>query len=542
MKIYNNPKKLAVTAMILLAVSLIPLFIVSHYNVPNVDDFWHGRPGYEAWKNTGSLLEVARAGADWSVYQYNNWGGIYTHGGFISFAAPVTLEHHWIVGYTAILSLVLSVIFLGYVIMRKLFDAEFWTSVLIAVVAALCVVWTVPSIAESFFWKSAAFTYTIAMALFFSVLALTVLMCCSKSKSKRFKIFYVIFTSLAVVFYSGLNMITSFGSATLLLMLTALLFVMKNKAWKLILLPAVLGLACCLITITAPGNEVRRELNENQNASKYVSTIRIEAFYGDHDMSPREYVEQNRHELILDPDFLLDQTAVGAVFNSLIFALEYPFFGARVFFVYFLVFLLLPLFIEIAKNAKLSFRYPVIVSVFSYLWLASLATPTFYSQGRMGCLRVQGIYASIYVFLVLINMIYWLGWFMKQHELHKKLKIVRPGLLKLGTHAAKTSLVLAFAFSFWFYNYGVITAVHELLNGDVATYSREWHKRYEILRSGGESVVVFEPLTVEAESLHFLEFCSIDGVFGAQVARFFAKESICSSCDGVFLHAPRPLS
>jgi hypothetical protein len=539
-------KILAIVAIFLLIASLIPLLAVSRYNVPKLDDYWHGLTSSLAWAETGSVTEVVRASVEWSRSQYHGLNGVFTHTFLMSLIAPFMLNNQWLVGYISILSLVLSVGFLSYTTLRKVFSGELWASLLVATVTAMCAVWSIPSAVESFYWQSAALTYTLGMSLFFLIIALTIRLVCGTSRA--FAIFYVCFAPITVVFYSGLNMVTSFGSATLSLMFVAFVIATRRrlgnsdkppvKRLMLALIPTVLGLAAFAAVVAAPGNAARQWIVLNIDTIE--GELLVEALHGTHDLPPAQILTDAGLDMTVSGG---GTSAMTAISDSLIYGLKYPFTAESVTFTHLLVLLLIPVFAVISRTAKRDFKYPLVVSLLSYLWFSSLACPTFYSQQAAGDPRVVGAYSNVYTLLIVFNALYWVGWVcrnrgriaarVRESEFGARFvglrERINPSVKRIVGSVVCFLLTLLFTASFvgsiYLGAYTVPTAVSDLTSGNAAAFRAEWEVRLLLLNDPEIRELEFMPYEGRPRSLliHFVE----GGLaFEAQVANFFDKDSI----------------
>ena len=73
----SKKKILALATTMVLIISLIPIVVISKYNVPYYDDYNHGYLIYQAINNGNSIIECIRTAINYTIYIYNNWQGSY---------------------------------------------------------------------------------------------------------------------------------------------------------------------------------------------------------------------------------------------------------------------------------------------------------------------------------------------------------------------------------------------------------------------------------------------------------------------------------
>lgn len=502
-----TPKRLALGMCLLLAASLIPLLVIARYNVPSADDYTHGVAGYANWQEHHSVPLLLQASFAYTQNLFHTWTGLYTIG-IIPLSAPLVMDQYWIVPYFTLLPLCFAVLFLLFALLRNVFKADAWTSLLMAAVTSLCVVQLVPCRAESFYWHSAATTYTTATALLFVALGLTVW--AISKKSGRFTIFYMIFCPLLILVYGGANFITSLGGTALFGLTLCFLLLTKNKAWKTVSVPALFSVLVFLVTVTAPGNAVRQSI-----------------------------------------DGLRDPSVVTAMLQSLQYGFAYlteevsPFLWLSVAF-------LVPFFVKIAMECPFPFRYPLAVSVLSYLFFSALAFPNFYSLNWPGAGRVLGVYRSVFVVLFLLNALYLVGW-VTQKALKRPLPgrfgkkrsgagPQAPGSMAsrfLGYCRAHASLgLLLFALCFVFLalssirdksyrNYATPMAIADLRDGCAREYYEAYQSRLVVLTDPQVKDAVLKELPAISTTLFFEDITQDPLHWKNQaVAQFYQKDSV----------------
>ena len=481
MLLINNlitTKHIVIFLFSILIISLLPLIIVGFYNVPSSDDFGHSLNAYTDWVENRSLLNVAKLSIDFISWMWNKWAGLYSNI-LIPLTSPFYINNYWITAFITIIPLCFCSIFLSMVIFIKIFKADIWKSLLISIITSMLMIQCVSSPAESFYWLSGAVFYTTATALFFMIISFTILGI--YSNSKKYKLFYIIFSSLIIILYSGMNFITTLASAGLFILMICFLLIIKNKSWKLICIPCFFAVLSLLLIMSAPGNSVRR-------------------FNDEHSLDP-----------------------IAAIFKSLEFGL-YGFWKSfdHIHYVLFLgVLFFLPFFIKIVINTNFIFKYPILVTLFSYLYFSSLMTPGFYGSGIPGYHRMLGVYLFFFMHLTIINVYYWVGW-LTQKILNKNIKIhvlIQGEKVIIQTEKTlvnyiyfffkKYKLIALFVFVIltgffifssvkdgFYHKYSSPVAVKDLKNGTVKEYYFQYQCHLKALKNPNIKDVILEPFTV----------------------------------------------
>ena len=75
-KLYTR-KSLALSCLILLIISLFPLFCISRYNHPTGDDIYYSVDTHLIWEATHSIPQVIHSALQGVLYDYQTWQGTY---------------------------------------------------------------------------------------------------------------------------------------------------------------------------------------------------------------------------------------------------------------------------------------------------------------------------------------------------------------------------------------------------------------------------------------------------------------------------------
>lgn len=216
---------------------------------------------------------------------------------------------------------------------------------------------------------------------------------------------------------------------------------------------------------------------------------------------------------------------------------------------------MIPVFYRIARRSGFTYRYPLLVAVFTFGLYCSMGTPVFYAQGlRMPYRMMNIIFFAAYV-LITFNLIYFLGWIgnkIKTEKRHIFLDdIVNNFFEKIKASRKNTLLALAISLcAFVIACIGCIevgeteyksgdagfsqlplsaAATLSLINGDAKTYDCELTARDEYLRSTGddEQFVTVPALSKRPAPIYHSDITDDPGDWhNAHVAMYYRKECI----------------
>lgn len=152
-----------------------------------------------------------------------------------------------------------------------------------------------------------------------------------------------------------------------------------------------------------------------------------------------------------------------------------------------LLLLMLPMVWHMVKQTRFSFRWPGLVSLWSVCLYATGFTPSLYSMGHGGLERTLNAVKLTWQLLLILNLVYWCGWFGRRRESEGRMcrwwfypLIAAAVLLVFWTEPNQAGS---------FSSYG---AYYYVSTGEANNFYQEYLARVEILKSD-EPVAVFEP-------------------------------------------------
>lgn len=424
-------KGLLIAFLVLFVLTLIPLLVITKYNVPSADDFAFGAASHLRYEETGSFIQAALAAVQEVKENYFGWQGTFSAIFLMALQPAVFGEQFYFLGTIIVLSsLIAGIFYFCLRLFNGVFGMEKSAAGIVAVVIAAVCIQLVPSPVQGYFWYNGSVYYG-----FFYGLSLLIFGLAIQAVQKQGLWRWILLCVLAVIVGGG-NYVTALTCAIVGVCAVLLLALLKNKNWKKLLVPLVFFLLAFCVNIIAPGNAVRQVAVQHEpNAlSAIISSFSRGAWYSLHWLS-------------------------------------LPMLGVMV--------LLLPLLWDCALKSRFKFGYPLLISVFSYCLLSAMFCPSMYAMGNDGDNRLINIIYYAYVFLIIANEFYWLGW------LSERLAGKLPGGegVSLPVFAAVSGVCLVCCGLFILNNgYSSIMALGELTSGEAQEYYTCAQERLEILK------------------------------------------------------------
>ncbi|MBQ9250899.1 MAG: hypothetical protein IJ179_11110 [Oscillospiraceae bacterium] len=431
--------------------SLVPLLMVGRFAVPCADDFSYGAAAHAAFGEAGSVLSALAAGLAQVKATYFGWQGTFSAVFLMSVQPAVFGTQYYF--FTPLLML-LSLLCGGFCLCPALFSGVFGLpralSGCIAAVCALLCIQLVPSPVQAFFWYNGAVYYTFFYGLALLAFALGLRLCRLGGVGR------MILLCLLTAVLGGGNYVTALSCSIVAISSILLLAVLKNGAWKRLLPPTLCLLIAFVISMAAPGNAVRQSALDNTPNAVWA---------------------------------VLQSFRWAAVYSARWFHL--PLAGALVF----LGVLLWPA----LKGTGRAFRFPALVTVYSYCLLSAMFCPGLYAMGTAGDQRLINIIYYAYVLLLVINLVYWLGWIAARKQ-------ARPGLAgqaalwpTLASGAACLLCCLLFVRSGGFTS---LMALGAMRSGEAQAYHAAAGDRFALLEDAAVRDAVLEPFPCQPYVLY----------------------------------------
>ncbi len=445
-----DTKLVAVVAVLVLAVLLVPLLRISIYTAPWYDDYNYAK----FVKNF--LLEDPTLRGIWNGIAYcvktswYAWQGTFSSIFFMALMPGLWGEDKYFLGPLFLIFLLLfAVLVVVKVLVKDVLGGDKASCVVLQAVTAIMVIELIHVAHYGFYWYNAGVHY-VGMHSFFLLLA-----ACSirlvQVKKIAAKLLLLLVNMLLALLVGGSNFVTSLQGGLCLLTIGLVSCLVYGKECKKILwlLPTVMVYAVAFyINVSAPGNQVR--------AAQYEG-------WGLHPL----------------------QAMIQSFVKAAVYVGEFTGWITIV-----ILILIVPVIWQMVGKSKFAFRMPGLVLLWSVCFYATGFTPSLYSLGHEGLARTLNAVKITYQLLLIINEVYWLGWFRRYLE-----KIGKPvidgkvrwwfypivGVLMLGIFCADTDKTGTYAS--WAAYYYVHT-------GEAYNFHDGYLDRVERIKSGGSDVVV----------------------------------------------------
>ena len=170
----NKRRLFAALCVLVLAVSTLPLAVISFYNHPYYDDYGFSAGVHHVWKDTGSLSAVWNAAVESAKNTRQTWQGTYT-GTFLSNLQPGLFSEnlYWTSNVFLITALIICMGFFFGTVFEKL-GLERPERVSLAALALTVMIQFMPDPGEAFYWFNGGVGNTFIYSLLALAAALTV--------------------------------------------------------------------------------------------------------------------------------------------------------------------------------------------------------------------------------------------------------------------------------------------------------------------------------------------------------------------------------
>ena len=481
-----NWKKISLFLFVFTIVLMIPLLAIARYNIPNSEDFNTDiKNMHDVMKYDSSFICLVKRSIQNVVFNYFNWGGSY-FSCFIKNFSPVLLgeRYYFLTGY-----FVISVVLIGLFCICKssvkyIFNSNKIITYIIFLTLTIVITQFMPSPSQGFFWHCAVIAYSLMCGfalIVYSVLIKTIFD--TEIKPSR-----IILLSLLLVLLAGGNVVINLITAEILVICILILALCKNKAWKRIIVPAVVFGVFFFISVAAPGNSVRGRSFESIGIFKSIVLC-------------------------------FGQTAnvIGKWIVS----------PASILFVF-----LVPVFWKLAGESSCSYKYPTVVTVLSVCLLASLYMPILYGEGPIFLepgITPEGRYQDVvflyYVVLFAANELYWIGWARRKMQIYDS---DRDGIkVSFAVITAGLFGIMCILYSLNGNMISSLSSINELRRGIAQDYYSVYMDRVVILNNPEIKTAIL-PRFGETPQMLFCD--DLDEVFyswrNIYVAEYYGKEMV----------------
>lgn len=483
----NLIKLMAWGSIVGLVMVIVPLLALAPFDHSCADDYVYGYALHKLLENgTPSILEMLKTVIDNTCEYYMTWQGTYSSIFFMSMQPAVFSERLYvIVPFIMIGSMVGSVFIFMKVLLTKLFDAKWYHVVTLSAAVLFLTLEYVSSPVESFFWFNSAIHYTVmfsCMLLLFSCMIQLHFM-------EKIGIKYIILAFFLEIMVGGGNYITLLMTFILLTIFIAgeiYVYWIRKRTFRekrvyCYSILYVIYIVAAGLNMIAPGNQKRKSL-----------------FAG----------------------LSIPETIITSVKGGIV-AVDY----CTTIIVILTMIILVPVVLDMVGKTQYKFRYPALIVIISLGVFSSMYVPLYYSFGLLAAPgRTVNIIMEAYYILIVLNLIYILGWLRKNVIWFKEEKKVNMlccyvvsvvtiflGTLALGNKEQLNSYI----------------GLQSLRTGEAQTYHKEAMARLELLENPEISEVELQPFTYQPKLLFMSEITEdVSDYKNQECARYYGKTTV----------------
>ena len=487
----NFYKIAAVILILVLAVSLVPIFTISFYSYPTRDDYFLG---YNVYMAHDTFFQTLKSGFERAGEAYDTWQGLFTVNFILAFVpSSFGTQYYALTAFIAIIPLIISTYYFAYQLLIRVLKTEKSKYIIITTLFLILSIQFLPSPVQGFYWYASVGTYTVAYSIMLVFFGKVISYLKSEKKSRNWINIILLFVLAALV--SGCNYVVAIFSLLTILLLALYLFVIKNRKYVVFSAITLIILTGFVISMLAPGNMIR--------GTQFESMSPVWAIFISLPAAMRSVLQ---------------------IFSNL------PVLAGMI------VSVLLIIKSIRTSNKKYKFKKPWLLFLISWIVYSATFTPTYYAMQGAGMGRVENIRMFILLWLVLGNLYYIVGYFYRSFEKYFDKKEINNIALKEAFSGFMQNHRLIFLIfitvflvgSFYCSDFEKTTsysAADSLLNREAKKYWEEQMDREKLYLSDEKNIVV-DTLTVKPYVLYFWDIEeSEDGRYQAMEI-YYDKESI----------------
>ncbi len=490
-KIINwmSDRKIAVLSIIILGISLVPIFYLAPYARPSGDDYGYSVLTHAAWQNTHSLIEVFKAAIETVKQMYRGWNGDWFTTFLFSLMPEVFVTYSfWIVPYIMVGAFLLGTGVFLYYVSVKIIGLKVEYSLLFISLLSLVSIQFIPSTAIGMYWYVGAVHYIIPHML--ALLALTFgFRYCKTWKWKN-----IIYATLCMFAVGG----SSYFSSLLLFMVFGVLIVLlvyKKKEILYLLIPFLVGAIGFIIQCLSPGNKVRAGESFGFHASGIFQTIWNSITMGITTIG----------SYIIEKPFVFVVLFICAVFGWLAL---------------------------LKSRTTFSFRFPLLFVIFMFGIYSAMWAPAIYSGVEVSLGPATIVY---FTFLItsFLSIIYVEGWVLEKYK-NKGNKKITEWLFDETTYRQKIAFplimiaILITVFNArWFSNSTDMKVYGYVSSGQAGDFKRQIESHMEVLLDDTIKEAYLIPINDDQGPLMHMPITTDPNNFTNRVVRdFYNKELV----------------
>ena len=437
---------LSCVLFIILILCIIPIIWIGQYCHPASDDFSYGTFTAIALRERQSLLSAVL----YTIKRYYfGWQGTFSAAAMMSIVPCIWNEKLYALTPIIMLSsLLLGTFKLLDTIIHRILHGSRYEVLGVGSVLLILSIEFLPSPIESFYWWNGAVFYTFTYGIMLLFIDRLIVLLFSGTK----KWFITISAFLLAIYIGGNNYVTALFYVELcFVFLIYCVLKRKDIIPHAVLIFFVLA-ASFLTSALAPGNSVRQSGLAGLSPIQSILTAICQA----------------------GTDILTFSSPA----MILIALISIPFLW------------------KLAQNTNFSFKHPLLVQLFSFLLYTSQNTPHFFAASTAGPGRLRNIVYFSFLWLLLLSLFYWIGFFQKHASVPFPKKIQKPVYIGLCF-----ILLVCVIQNCYHHEITSAEAIYELKSGSAEQFDREQTLRFEAYQNPDISDIEVAPLSVRPELL-----------------------------------------
>ena len=468
-------------ALAVLLLGMIPLGWLGRYNYPTGDDYYYGVEAHLVWQQTGSFTQAFAAACSGVADTYRDWQGTFS-ALLLMYLPPNIFSNtaYHLVTLVILLLLCGSIFYLLRPLIYRFLPGTNGEWITISSILSFLCIQTVAFQSDSFYWYNGSMYYTgfFAVTLFFLGTLLRYLY-----NGKRILLLPLL---LFAVFLGGGNYVSLLPCMLLVVTVTFLLLLQKNKKAYVCGITSAVLLLSFAVSAMAPGNQVRQ-------------------------------------------DGMWKIPAWKAIAKSLLQGIRYTFAWTGLWWLL-AALLLLPVFLRILreKNGK-SFSHPILFTGYAYGLFCSMSCPLFYTMNSTGPGRAVAIVYYMFLLISFAVFVYWIGFVVRKLQMRQNASEKKgvTGKLKIVRYVAMALLLLGILFTGLWQEVSAVKAVRVLADGEAAAYAAEYEERLLLLNDPEVTDVVLTPFTHQPAMIYTGDLPGDpEDPTSERTAQYFGKNSI----------------
>ena len=400
----SKRKKIAIVTFTILILSLIPIFLISKYNIPYYDDYNHGYLVYQGILHGKSFLECFKLAIEHTINTYYGWQGSYT-GIFLSAINPgVFGENLYGIGSVILFIIhIISCFYCCYIVFGKILKSDNYCWIILASIISFFQIQYLPSVQEGFFWWSGAIMHTFGFDLCIVTLAAVM----SGIEKKKFSIIRFFILNILIIMCAGCGyevaLFLPVGLISILFTLYAYRKINDKKIFYSIefeyFVYIIIAIAFLTINIAAPGNTVRAE----------ASGIHV---------SPVLAIMES---FIYSAVHVVEYTSIRTIIPSVL----------AIYFSY-----------PMIKKINVKFVHPILFTIFMWCIFSTIFTPAIYGENYVASPRYLNVIYFFFYYFIIVESIY-IVWYYRDNRYVKQLYELSKSIMS-NTKSVLLALLVVF--------------------------------------------------------------------------------------------------